>query len=236
MIELIFAIVIMGIVMMSAPMLIQTSSNSSFVALQQESIAAVASQMGMILTSEWDESDTNTTIGEPVLRTGSAAYNPCNSTQVHPIGVTSSSGRYCRGLDNTFGYVATAPNALGTDPGDIFYDDVDDYDNTNSHVLVYDNETIQTSSGDYIDQNITLNSQVIYSKNDNFTGTAPTLTFSNPFQATTTALSTNIKLITVTLNSANIANELKQKSIRLSAFVCNIGAPNPKPVSNESSL
>jgi len=39
MIELIFAIVVMGIVMLSAPMLVNKATQSSYVALQQESIA-----------------------------------------------------------------------------------------------------------------------------------------------------------------------------------------------------
>ena len=77
MIELIFAIVIMAIALMSAPMLIRTSTQSSMVALQQESIAAAVSQMGMIMTAEWDHRDTNGTAGEPVLTTDSTVFSQC---------------------------------------------------------------------------------------------------------------------------------------------------------------
>jgi len=57
MIELIFSIVIMGLVLLSAPMLISTATKSTTVALQQEGINEVASRINMILTYEWDEND-----------------------------------------------------------------------------------------------------------------------------------------------------------------------------------
>ncbi len=50
MIELIFALVIMGIVLLPSPMLIQQSIKSSFVALQQESISEVATHTAILLS------------------------------------------------------------------------------------------------------------------------------------------------------------------------------------------
>ncbi len=73
MIELIFAIVIMAIVLMSAPMMIGTATKSSNVSLQQESIAIAAAEIGMILTHHWDEGDTNETTSAPILLTASIA-------------------------------------------------------------------------------------------------------------------------------------------------------------------
>jgi len=70
MIELIFALVIMGIVLMSAPMLIQQSVKSSNIALQQEAIVAAASQTSIILSMHWDEENTRINVGEsPILNT-----------------------------------------------------------------------------------------------------------------------------------------------------------------------
>jgi len=69
MIELIFAIVIMGIVMMSAPMLVSTASKSGFVAIQQEGISEVASQLNMILSYAWDENNADPTLGQMILTT-----------------------------------------------------------------------------------------------------------------------------------------------------------------------
>ena len=48
MIELIFALVIMGIVLLSAPILIQQSIKSGNVAIQQEAITAAATQTDVL--------------------------------------------------------------------------------------------------------------------------------------------------------------------------------------------
>lgn len=236
MIELIFAIVVMGIVMLSAPMLVNKATQSSYVALQQESIAAAAAQINMIMTGEWDESDTNETIGEPILRTTSpsAFLAPCATAAAQPIGATSPSGRYCKGKDGNF-YSATAPSALGTEAGEgySFLDDIDDYNNKEYNLTLYNSEAYATYKGDYIDKNITIISHIFYGDDtpNKADGTPSSggydkyTTFSNPFRTKVTDGSTNIKLITVELTSDNNADELSSKKIRLSAFMCNIGAP-----------
>jgi hypothetical protein len=48
--------------------------------------------------------------------------------------------------------------------------------------------------------------------------------YPNPFNGTPTG-TTNIKLLSVRLQTSNPAAELNVKDIRLSAFVCNIGKP-----------
>ena len=61
MIELIFAIVIMGIILMSAPMLISNASQSGYVAMQQEGINEAATQVNMIMGHYWDENNVDET-------------------------------------------------------------------------------------------------------------------------------------------------------------------------------
>jgi len=231
MIELIFAITVMGIVMLSAPMLINRATQSTYVALQQESIAAAAAQINMIMSSEWDAIDANMTIGTPVLQTNSAVFNQC-TTNTPPSGVTDANGRYCVGKDGNR-YFATAPNKLGPEGTEgTFYDDVDDYNGQSFGLSVYNSETYQTYKGDYIDVNITVSSSVFYGDDvprnkDGVVGTyGTTTTFSNPFSSTITSGSTNIKLISVTLGTTNTTDEINRKSIRLSTFMCNIGAPS----------
>jgi type II secretory pathway pseudopilin PulG len=235
MIELIFAITIMGIVMLSAPLLIDRSSKSSFVALQQESIAAVATQINMIMTAEWDQADTNSTLGTPVLQTGSTSIANCTTPK--PIGVTATNGRYCIDKDSTLPLsspllVATAPGSLGTDVSDLtVYNDIDDYTGQSYTVSVYNSENYATYEGDYLDQDINVTSNIYYGDdtprdvNDNSGAYQKTTTFSNPFRHKITANSTNIKLIQVTLTSGNMASEISNKQIILTAFMCNIGAP-----------
>ena len=239
MIELIFAIVIIGIVMLSAPMLIDRSTQSTYVALQQESIAAAAAQINMIMTANWDHSDTNITQGSPVLQTGSVTISNCATKQ--PVGVTSISGRYCH-RDDIVGATLSA-NTLGTDGSEgAFYDDIDDYHNKDYIISVYEGETYATHQGDYLDRNITIESKVYYGDDTprNVTDTAgnyaETTTFSNPFRHTITANTTNIKLITVTLTSSNPIDEISDKQMMLSAFMCNIGAPKSDLYNNKSSL
>ena len=68
MIELIFAIVIMAIVLLSAPMLISTASKSGFIAIQQEAINEAASQVNIIMGHHWDEGAANDLYLDPILQ------------------------------------------------------------------------------------------------------------------------------------------------------------------------
>lgn len=241
MIELIFAIVIMGIVMLSAPMLIDRAQKSSFVALQQESIAAAATQMNIIMTTEWDHFDTNHTEGSPVLVTSSTNVNACRtSNPFTPLGVTHSFGRYCKGLSSTVTSF-NASTTLGTEIEGPIYNDIDDFNNATYDVEVYNSENYSTSQGDYLDQNITVASRVYYGDDmprvsgggASAGGYDKNTTFSNPFR-TTSVNTTNIKLITVTLTSNNQAVEISDKNIFLSAFMCNIGATKANLYSNRN--
>ena len=243
MIELIFAIVIMGIVMLSAPMIIDRAQKSSFVALQQESIAAAAAQMNIIMTSEWDHFDANHTEGSPVLVTSSTNVNACRtSNPFTPLGVTHSFGRYCRGL-SSFATSFNASTTLGTEVEGPIYNDVDDFNNATYDVEVYNSENYTTSQGDYLDQNITVASRVYYGSDQPMLaggaadsgGYKTSTTFSDPFTSIISSPNTTgIKLITVTLTSSNEAVEISDKNIFLSAFMCNIGATKPNLYSNRN--
>jgi type II secretory pathway pseudopilin PulG len=237
MIELIFSIVIIGLVMLSAPMLIDRSTKSTYIALQQESIAAAAAQINMIMTAEWDNSNTFTTEGAPVLQTASTSTAITNCNTQHPVGVTSSSGRYCNGLASPTTFFNAGALGLNGTEGSI-YDDIDDYDGQSYAVTVYENETYATHQGDYLDSNISIISRVYYGDDtprnvSNAAGTyQESTTFSNPFRNVITSNTTNIKLLTVQLTSSNPADEISDKQITLSAFMCNIGAPNPTLYNN----
>ena len=236
MIELIFAIVVMGIALMSAPMLIERATKSSYVALQQESITAGATQLAMIMTRAWDHNDVNTTDYVPVLTTqsGMAATAAIpNCANITPPGVTNINGRYCQDIAGATPFYPASPIAL-----DSGYQDIDDFNGVSSEVTLYASES---STSDYIDKNITILSNVYYGvdtpKKNNGTdsgGFKKSTTFSNPFR-TSSAVTTHIKLITITLTSNNPISELSDKNIFLSAFMCNIGAPR-ELVSNKGSL
>ena len=229
MIELIFAITVMGIVMMSAPMLINRATQSSYVALQQESIATATAQMQTIMGAFWDANDTNGTFGAPVLTTASSTLAPCSGGVQYPSGVTVNDGRYCKKEPSLS--TLSASTILGTEGTEgNYYDDIDDYNGASYKVTVYQSEAYATYMGDYIDTNITVSSTVSYGDDTPYTTTGSsvyqqTTTFSNPFAHTATTTTSNIKFISVILTSTNSVNEIATKNIRLSAFMCNIGAP-----------
>jgi hypothetical protein len=227
MIELIFAIVIMGIALMSAPNLISQASMGSLSAVQQEAIAACATEMGMIMTRHWDEADTNESDFSPVLvvdenitdlnetigadgnGTGRRVGTPQSSSRSF---LTASGQR----LD------ATAPDHLGADGGDL--DDIDDFDEHNATLsLGVSTERTTTSSGDYIDASLQMNTSVGYisSPTGSYSLSSRKKNFDTPF-STTPANSTNVKYISTTITSSAHDSTL-HTNITLKAFMCNIG-------------
>lgn len=220
MIELIFAIVIMGIILMSAPMLISTASKSGYVAIQQESINEAASQVNMIMGYQWDENDVDERYIDPILRVsnGDADLEEEGNTS-RRLGTPQESYRsFARsdGDDNR-----TASTTLGLDGTEAEENDIDDFSGTTVNlVLVPELDTLDT---DYIETNISIERTVTYS--DDTTASvggynASTITY-NPFGAAA-ADTTNIKLIKATLKSNSGIDEL-EKEITLRAFSCNIG-------------
>ena len=219
MIELIFALVIMGIVLMSAPMLIQQSIKSTNVAFQQEAIAAAASQTSIVLSMHWDEANANIPVGaSPILETIRPSFTFTVNT---PNGLIGVSGR--NSLD---GNTTLVPSTLGLDSNEsnyTQYDDVDDYTNSNLGLTVF-LEPTSSDIGDYVDVDINMNTMVNYADD--------TVTFGSTIANTNVENSlggtiSNIKFITLNLTSNSGVEELN-KSIILKAFSCNIGTSIPE--------
>lgn len=211
MIELIFALVIMGIVLMSAPMLIQQSIKSGNVALQQEAIAAAAAHTSMILSLNWDENNTQYQAGiSPILLT---------QTGIKLDGLNGVIGRSTKDANNSD--VNASPIAsLKKDGDETILDDVDDYNGISVGVTVFKKadgteENTTADIGDYIDVNLEINTIVSYVDNN----------ISNNFAPLGT--SSNIKFINVNLTSNSGIAEL-EKNITMQAFSCNIGTTSPK--------
>ncbi len=226
MIELIFALVIMGLVLMSAPKLISTATKSSFVGLQQEAITEAASHMNMILGYHWDEGDTNEEYPDPILIVSTTADNNLSFFKLNSwrIGTPKESSRSIIREDGTKNINATAPANLGKDAGEPPEDDVDDFIGT--YVL---QNVAAAGKSDVADKQISVATTVSYALDSPVAGTGPYDTtggdgiISFNGLADTTAGSTNIKHVTVTLTSTSGVDEYA-KQIVLQAFVCNIGA------------
>ena len=226
MIELIFAIVVIGITLLSAPLVLNQSIQSSTVALQQESISAAATQLSLIMTQNWDESDNNLTSDYGIRNVvgGDSALN--NGTR--DLNLSFSTRRYATALGLTN---ATLPADLGLEPQDLNRtDDIDDFTTINGmgttlRLYPTEGENLTNNKGEYIDKTIIMNTIVRYGNDTPISGYAANkVELNNPF--TLAVATTNIKLITVTLTSASNQSE-HNKSIVMSAFSCNIGISVP---------
>ena len=228
MIELIFSLVIMGIVLMSAPMLIQQSIRSGNVALQQEAIAAAASQTNIVLSMHWDETNSNIPIGtSPILDTNRTPFD-FNMTTL-PAGLLNVSGRNIEDNSQTL-----SPHLIGSidinETSFTEFDDVDDYHGTNFGLLVFNHEQTSADIGDYVDVNITMNTQINYTQDRVSTGDTtligPNIVLNNNINNTPLGVNSNIKFVHVNLTSNSGIKEL-DKNITLEAFSCNIGTSIP---------
>jgi len=223
MIELIFAIVIIGIVLMSAPMLISTAAKSGYVAIQQEAINEAASRVNMIMGYHWDENSADETVLDPILRTAStvadlaeATYIDGNGTGIR-IGTPRESYRsFVR--PNGSRAIATASGSLGNDG---IENDMDDFMGTIGLNL----EGTGTEAN-YIEKNVTIVTTIAYISDATDTTTynpiGNTINF-NPNFTQTSATTTNIKRINTILTSGAASPEELGKTIILHAFSCNIG-------------
>ena len=237
MIELIFAIVVMGIVMMSAPQLLSTASKSGYVAIQQEGINEAATQVNMILDYPWDENDTNASRNTVlVVSNGDSELDANKSSGAYNerrAGTPKNSTRLFYGTGGVPGGRFNASVISNSDNGDdagedanksIHRDDIDDFNGTSVNLVL---DGAVAGASDYIEKGNKINiARTVNYMNDTASyndgggaGAGGTLTF-NPFN--NKAGTTNIKHIQVTLTSTSGVAEL-DKTITLHAFSCNIG-------------
>ncbi len=224
MIELIFAIVVMGIVLMSAPMLISTGAKSGYVAIQQEGIHEAASHLNMIMGYHWDENDADELYIDPILEV-SGSGNAALAEQVIDGDPTSRRSGTPEVSYRTFirsdgQRLSASATPLGSDGGD--RDDIDDFSGNTDLI------EIQSATADNVEKTtININATVAYIPDSPGSGTYTDpggdnkITFTPNFGANS-GTSTNIKRITVTLTSTSGVSEL-DKQITLHAFSCNIG-------------
>lgn len=205
MIELVVAIVVMGIVVMSLPLILTQVQNNNAFAMQQEAILAAKTKIVDVLTYEWDENSYNTAAQRSyVLDTAS---NPGLSRVVgttRRVGHVNAENR--RKLFDT-AITPTDIANLGRDGGDL--DDIDDFSGGKTVITA----TLEGAGTlDYVfDLNMT--STVTYSIDD----TTLQVFIFNPDNANAI---TNIKTISVQVTGAN-------QNITLYAFTCNIGEATP---------
>ena len=231
MIELIFAIVVMGIAMLSVPLMLDTASKSSNVAFQQESIAIIASHTNSMMTYAWDEQNTQDYSPKSILNVsqGDAELDANRSMPLVnrklKIGANATN-------NSTFGEGIELDIIAGVPSTETLNDDIDDFDGSDTNLTIAQEGKQISTLGDYLDISIKMDTDVTYL--DDTAGTyekcngiakSGNCSFSknNSEWTAVTAGTTNIKLITTTLTSSNVAG----KQIILRSFMCNIGAAQP---------
>ena len=225
MIELIFALVIIGITLMSAPMLINQSINSGYVALQQESIAAASAHTNILLSKHWDEADANITAGlAPIITIPDA---------------TGNNNFIFRGIQNANSRTRFFPNGDFAPPTNITIrdfnesianvfslDDIDDFRGTSFGLSLYNKESTNAEKGDYVDQQIKISTNINFASdgraNSNLLNNS-TLNIGNGIYNSSLVTSTQIKGVQVTLTTENMDVAELNKSITFHAFSCNLG-------------
>lgn len=223
MIELIFAIVIIGIVLMTAPMLMGTAAKSGYLAIQQENINEAASRVSMIMGYYWDEGNVRNNTSHTILKTDSSVsdLNEMNRTvnitavEGYRVGTPIESLRNFKGPGNSRIY---ASSILGLEG---IKDDIDDFVAAPTGL-----DSLGTGTGtDYIEKNINIKTSIIYIDDDtverNYNHSS--ITFNPNFNHPINTETRNIKAITVTLTSDSSSPNELDKNITLRAFSCNIG-------------
>ena len=206
MIELIFAIVIIGITLLSIPNLIYQASESGYTTIQQESIAAAASDLSLILSREWDEVGTSDEFHTPILTTATVVTE-----------LSSRPGAHSRSFFTGIGGPYSA-SAITADGGD--FDDIDDVDGITDGTV-----TLIDGGQDLIDININIATDVEYISDATASGnwaTSAATSFNYPTGAA--GGTSNIKRITLTLTTTSTAEEIADKKIVFNAFSSNIGS------------
>lgn len=211
MIELIFAIVVIGISLLSIPNLLYTAAESGYTSMQQEAIAAAASDMSLVLTNRWDEANTDPRLPAIILTTDSTTTGLTQTTRTN-----LKSRTYFSSTGGTMS-ASNASTFQNPDTGDIGQDDIDDIPSiTAGHV--------EDGTQDLIDT-ISVSTTVSYLNDSETTGSwsTATTTYDEPFIAAAPGGTSNVKGIVMTLTSGGTTPEL-QKTIKLKAFSCNIGS------------
>lgn len=214
MIELIIAIIVMGIAVMSLPMILTQTQNNDAIAMQQEAILSTKTKMGFITSYMWDENswDAGANISRILDTTNSASAD--NAFDVNTTTDIRRRGNFLADARRRLWDIGNARRNpfTGVQPPGI--NDISDFNGRN------DNITLNANDMDYL-FGITINATVNY-LSDTLAGgnyrTNSSILF-NFNTANTVANPTNIKMITLTTTSPTNPDI----NITLRSFASNIG-------------
>jgi prepilin-type N-terminal cleavage/methylation domain-containing protein len=215
-IELIIAIVVMGIAVMSLPLILTQTQSNNALALQQEAILSTKAKIGFISSYPWDQNSWDGTGGIfRVLDTSASpsADNAFATADIRRIGHIQTDKR--RRLWDV-GHANRAPNnEVTAAPNE---DDIDDFDSHDDNITIAD-----PTQMDYIFE-LTMTPEIVYlrdslSANNYLNSRTIQFDFNAINTETNTSRPTNIKMITVRTVS-QVGNDV---NVSLRSFASNIG-------------
>ncbi len=217
-IELVLAIVIISISVMTVPMMLSQSAKNDNFSLMQESILAARTKMGNILSYIWDDKalDANSTMivvldvknGDSELDRNATTLNT-NRRIGH---IPKDKRRHM--MDGNMTSETFPSTSVDTN-----ITDINDFDNK-TVTIAFSGTGSPTDSFDYLDKNLTLGTKVYYiSDMSDYNQTTVTFDFniSNKQSITDLNNSTNIKMIELNVTSQNY------QPFIFRTFSCNIG-------------
>ncbi|WP_331775853.1 type IV pilus modification PilV family protein [Sulfurospirillum sp. 1612] len=205
MLELIVAIVVMGIAVMTLPMLLTQTQNNNAYTMQQEVILAARTKLGDTLTYRWDENSIQNDTVRVLTTDGDSDLN-VSSDGIRRIGHVKGDKRRKFFTDLN---ASTSPANLGPDSGDL--DDIDDFNSATPSQLQL---PAQNTNLDYHFKDFNLTTSVVY-VSDTANYNANDINF--VFGTTASGTSTNIKLLTLSVTGNN------ETPFTLRTYSCNIG-------------
>ncbi len=210
-IELIVAIIVIGIAMMSVPLLLSQSSRSNEFSLDQEAILAASTKIGNILSYPWDDKLVSEVDVKHILDVthGDSELNrsPDNNS-TRRIG--NFKANYRRKFNTNLTYASVVLGKTG-DTNTTAYNDMDDFNGTSDIIN-------GSGSGDYL-MDLNLTTQVFYISDNAAYSSSPTLNFGD-LNISAVTPTTNLKMVQVKV--VNLTNN--QDITTLRAFSANIGS------------
>ncbi|MCF6330366.1 MAG: type II secretion system GspH family protein [Sulfurimonas sp.] len=132
-IELLFAIMIMGITMVSVPIIMSSNAKGFETTIIQEAIFAASAELNQALSFRWDENSLNE-VTNPTGLTRVIETGDCDDvTRLRPGHIRQKYHRRCLDDDNI------SVSTLGPDSGDL--DDIDDIDTNIKDMFLNDSTT-----------------------------------------------------------------------------------------------
>lgn len=210
MIELVIAIVVMGIAMMTLPLMLERTQENNAFAMQQEALLAARTQIGDMTTYPWDDNSLKDN-KVAILDTNASDIELARTSATSPRRVGHVNQDRRRKFFDSNEANNAASTALGPEGGDL--DDIDDFDDGVAKTLIA-GETADIGLDYRFDLNMTTNVAYI----------SDTATYANQDLAFTlgitpiTAGSTNIKMTELILQGSGLDGNMT-----LRAYSSNIG-------------